>query len=207
MNFLITTHHNRLTRHERIKQELQDWDYIPILAPDWKMFKHTDLNPKQYKQQSLTLAYYQACQTAVFMEVDYFTIVEDDIEFTSVTPLGCDGPPPEGWDLIFATRTNHNQESAETEDINHVDYDRVISNWWETPFTRWSISFANEFIDHIEAKLEQGLWLGHVDHELMKLCETGKYKFYGSKHKTAIGLSNTDQDVMDKAGSINLDVI
>lgn len=202
--FLITTHHNRDTRHERIKRELLGLDYTPILAPDWKMFRHTSLNQKQYKHMSLTLAYYQICQTAVFQELDKFIIIEDDLHVVDESLLQeLISNPPGDFDLCYLTRTDHNRESAVTKPYN-TNFERVASNWWETPITMWTARFAQKFIKHIEAKLEEGLWLGHIDHELVKLCETSV--FYGSIHQTAIGLSNIDQSLMDYAGSISMEV-
>lgn len=211
MYFLITTIHNQPTRWDRIQKHLADSlqgeQIFPVLAPDWKMFTHTDLNPKQYKQQSLTLAYYQICQTAVFLELEDFIVMEDDIQIMDPDRLfDLAVWMPENFDLVYLTRTDHNHRSAETQP--HDEYfDKVIRNYWETPITAWSISFAKKFINHIQSKLESGLWLGHIDHELLQLCETKKYYFYAAKDKIAVGLSNIEQSVMSKEGSITLDVI
>jgi hypothetical protein len=208
--FLITTIHNQQTRWDRIKTHLADLikndQVFPVLAPDWKMFEHTDLNPKQYKQQSLTLAYYQICQTAMFLELDDYVVLEDDVKivhpdqvFDALVQM------PEDFDLCYLTRTTHNQESAETT-YHDQNFDRVHANYWETPITAWSQHFAQKFVEWIQNKLQNGLWLGHIDHELLQMNDTGKYSFFAVRDMIAVGLSNSDQSEMSKEGSITFDV-
>ena len=211
MYFLITTIHNQHTRWARVKahleQTLGEGEVYPILAPDRDMFKHTTLNPKQYKQQSLTLAYFQAAQTALFLGLDDYVVLEDDVLISHENELfDLEVFMPENFDLVYLTRTKHNSESAEVLPYDQY-FDIVVGNYWETPITAWSIKFAKEFIAHVQSKLKESLWLGHIDHELMKLCETKKYYFYASKQQVALGLSNVEQSEMSKEGSIHLDVI
>lgn len=208
MAFLITTTHNASTRWPRIKDELMDQgiDVFPILATDYNLFKHTDLNTAQYKQQSLTMAYLTACQTAVYLGIDQFTIFEDDVKVIDPNQLDMTMLNyPDQFDLCYLTETDHNQKSAKTYTVDE-NWQKILGNWWETPATLWSIRFAKVFIHHIENKIKSGLWLGHVDHELMKLCESGEFNFFGSRHRTCIGLSNSEQTEMSVEGSIHLDV-
>jgi hypothetical protein len=179
---------------------------IPVVATDWKLFIHTSLNPKQYKQQSLTIAYYQVCQTARFMGLDRFVMLEDDLQITDRDGFIDRMIYREEFDLCYLTRTRHNQEGAKTSPHNDL-FDKVNSNWWETPATLWSAKFAERFIDHIEAKTNEGLWLGHIDHELDKLNQTGEFMFLGSTKQVAIGLSSTEQTVIPTEGSIYLDTL
>lgn len=188
--FLITTHHNKDTRHEYIREHLFRYDFIPILATDWRFFTHTSLNDKQYKQQSLTMAYYTACQTAIFMQIDEFMIFEDDVCVTSKFILDeLLIQLPEDFDLCYLSRTRHNIESAVLTPYDEV-FSRVKGNYWETPATVWNIYFAEAFITHIESKINHGLWIGHIDHELMKMNELGLFKFYAPNEQIVIGLSS-----------------
>lgn len=203
--FVITTHHNRLTRHGFIKQELDKarLSYYPILAPDYNLFKHTQIEQNQFKRQSLTLAYYQTCQTAIFQGHERFIIMEDDCHIYDDTKLirSLDYIPPDAA-LCYLTRTEHNRLSAKTVACNEF-FDLINSNWWETPITLWTDFFAHYFISYISRKITESPWLGNIDHELVKITESGLFKVYGAVHKTVIGMSNTDQIMMSKEGSIS----
>jgi len=206
--FLITTHHNKDTRHRYIKEHLKGVDYIPILAPDWKMFRHTGLNDKQYKQQSLTLAYYQIAQTALFLNLKEFTIMEDDLNITDWKMLDeLYENIPEHFDVCYLTRTDHNIASAMVKEYSH-HFSKIVNNWWETPITHWSERFARNFVFHIEQKLEEGLWLGHVDHELLQINYKGSVNFYGSNFQIAQGISTSKQPgLIGFEGSICNDLV
>lgn len=119
--------HNRNTRWEHLTQvienlELQTDFYVhPILATDWRIFEYSTLKPQQYKHQSLTLAYYQICQTAVFSQQSQFVIVEDDLTITNLRKfLELIMFEPEDLHLCYLSLTKHNQESAYTEPHNHL---------------------------------------------------------------------------------------
>ena len=181
-------------------------DFTPhfILAPDWKMFKHTELNPEQYKHQSLTLAYYQACQTAFFFNADPFVIIEDDLKIThfgNFEHISRYDVMPNDAHLCYLSLTKHNQESAIVEPHDHL-WNKVKANYWETPATLWTIEMAQKFIDHIEKKLEKGLWLGHIDHELMKMHMEQKLNFYCPVEQCCFGLSSEPEKAK---GIISLD--
>lgn len=204
--FLITTHHNRETRYDYIKDHLYSFNPIPILAVDWKLFQYTNLNSKQYKHQSLTLAYYTACQTAVFADMEEFIIFEDDVQITSNMLLDqyLDSLPHD-FDLVYLAYTKHNAEGAITKPYNEY-YATVIANYWETPATLWSIDFAKKFIQYIESKLEKGLWLGHIDHELLKILTEQRPKYYCLTEPLVIGLSSEPEkapQTIDLSNSIS----
>lgn len=204
--YLITTHHNKDTRHEYIKDHLYSFDVVPIMASDWRMFKHTNLNEAQYKQQSLTLAYYTSCQTAVFCDLEEFMILEDDVHIynkflfdSALESL------PHDFDLVYLAYTKHNAEGAITKPYNEY-YATVIANYWETPATLWSIDFAKKFIQYIESKLEKGLWLGHIDHELLKILTEQRPKYYCLTEPLVIGLSSEPEkapQTIDLSNSIS----
>lgn len=201
--FLITTHHNRETRHDYIKDHLYSFNPIPVLAVDWKLFRHTNLNPEQYKQQSLTLAYYTACQTAVFADMEEFIIFEDDVQVSSnLLLVQYLDSLPHDFDLVYLSRTKHNIEGGVTKPYSD-HYSIVVSNYWETPATFWSIEFAKKFIDYIENKLESGLWLGHIDHELMKILKESKPRFYCLNEQIIIGLSSEPEKAPEKLNLTN----
>lgn len=203
--FLITTQYNELTRWEHAKRELSACgiSYFPILATDWRMYEHTTLSPAQYKHQSLTLAYYQACQTAVFLGLKEFMIFEDDILVKDRLELyHVIHNPPKYFDICFLTRTEHNKIAAETIPYDSA-YDLIKGNWWETPATMWSEKFARTFIHHIHSKLHGQLWLGHIDDIINDFIKAGAGYFFGAKAQTIIGLSNTEQDIISREGSIS----
>jgi len=211
--YAITTHHNRETRWEHLRGLVYQPDYlfpvnfIPVLAPDWRLFKYTDLKPDQYKHQSLTLAYYQICQTAVFSQQSQFVIVEDDLNITNLRKfLELIMFEPDDIHLCYLALTKHNQESAYTEPHNHL-WNKIIANYWETPATLWTIEMAQLFIDWIEKKLESGLWLGHIDHELLQMHETLKLNYYCPVEQCCYGLSSEPEKakgIISLEGSISV---
>lgn len=200
--FSITTWDNRERRWDNLKREVMgymDGDMHPILATDWRVYTHCGLSEHKAKHLSLALAYYQIAQTAHFEGLSRYIVVEDDICFqkTFPTPIA-----PGDFDLIYLTKTSHNQHAVTQ--AYDADYALIKSNWWETPITLWSAAFAGEFIAWVRAKLQQGLWLGNIDHILMQMNDTGKYRFYGSTRKVAVGLSSEPEyGNMDLTGSIS----
>jgi hypothetical protein len=206
--YAITTHHNRNTRHEHLTQlienlELETDFYVhPILATDWRIFEYSTLKPQQYKHQSLTLAYYQICQTAVFSQQSQFVIIEDDLNITNLRKfLELIMFEPDDIHLCYLALTKHNQEAAEVEPYNHL-WNKVKANYWETPATLWTIEMAQKFIEWIEKKLEKGLWLGHIDHELLQMHETLKLNYYCPVEQCCYGLSSEPEKAK---GIISLD--
>jgi len=204
--FLITTQHNRESRWERITNLLENHEieFAPILAPDYRLFLHIGLTDQQSKHQSLTMAYNQVCQTAIFMGLDNFIVVEDDLKILDMDTLYeslRQSNLPHDFDLCYLTKTTHNQ-SAITKAYNK-HFRRIQSNWWETPITLWSQDFAKTFCQHMEQKTSVGLWLGHIDHELVQMNEKGA-KMYGATYQTCIGLSNSPQNEMSLEGSITV---
>lgn len=188
--FLITTHTNT-DRHQRILDELHyadwtDFECMAILATDWRLFTYAGLTETEAKHQSLTLAYRQCAQTALLFNIDYYLVIEDDLHVIDPFELRSNiDNLPEPFDLCYLTRTEHNRLSGYTKShCNH--FEQVIAHWWETPITAWSKRFAQRFEDHISHKLTEKLWLGHIDHELLKLNQGFHF---GSIHKTAVGLS------------------
>lgn len=210
--YAITTHHNKETRHKHLITVIEnleldtDYSVYPILAPNWKMFKHTNLSPEQYKQQSLTLAYYQICQTAVFNQDFQFVIIEDDLIIINLAKFSeLITYEPYDMHLCYLSLTKHNQESAIIEPHDHL-WNKVLANYWETPATLWTIEMAKKFIDHIEKKLETGLWLGHIDHELMKMHLEMKLNYYCPVEQCCFGLSSEPEKakgIIDLKGSIS----
>jgi len=208
--FLITTHHNQHSRWAYIKPHLQDMGitYTPILAPDYRLFRW-HLDETQLKHQSLTLAYYQISQTAIFENLSQYAVIEDDVNLIpqfKLAMFNLQNSLPEDYDFCYLTQTEHNKEAAITSPVN--DYIcKVESNWWETPLTLWSRKFAEAFREHISEKLDQELWLGHIDHELVKLNATGKFQMYGATQNTANGLSSArhlqQAQLIDFQGSIS----
>ena len=209
--YAITTYHNRETRWKHLKSIINelDEDFFTntILATDWKMFKHSKLLREQYKQQSLTLAYYQACQLAIFNNHFRFVIIEDDLKidyFIRFSTLARFLPPNDAH-LCYLALTAHNFESAIVEPYNRW-WNKVVANYWETPATLWTIEMAKKFIHHIEKKLETGLWLGHIDHELMKMHTELKLNYYCPVEQCCYGLSSEPEKakgVIDLTGSIS----
>lgn len=213
--YAITTHHNKETRHKHLTSVIEnlelDTDFYvhPVLAPNWKIFKYTNLSPEQYKQQSLTLAYYQICQTAVFNQDFQFVIIEDDLIITSLFKFTkLIAREPDDVDLCYLSLTKHNQESAIVEPHDRL-WNKVKANYWETPATLWTIEMAQKFIDHIEKKLESGLWLGHIDHELLQMHETLKLNYYCPVEQCCFGLSSEPEKakgIISLEGSISAKV-
>lgn len=211
MHFLITTIHNEKTRWDRINDHLNDVftdEFIfPVLATDTRILSHTAIKTEKIKHQSLTMAYYTICQTAIFLKLEDFTILEDDLLIVKKDELhDLFVLMPEDFDLCYMTRTDHNNRSAKTKPYNE-HWDTVVANWWETPITTWSNKFAHDFCAHIQNKLKDGIWLGHIDHELVQMVNTRRYKIYGAVTQTAIGLSNVKQVEMSKEGSITSDMV
>lgn len=189
--FLITTWHNRVSRHDYIRHEAAEslpfCDQIhPVLATDYNVFMRAGLGQKQAKHLSLTLAYQQIAQQADFMKLERYIVIEDDLRVTdrpalweSVEHL------PDDFDVVYLTRTKHNDECADT--VPYSDYFELIKgNWWETPITLWSGAFAKRFNDHIMDKAKEHIWTGHIDHVLVNL-NAGKH--YGAKRSVGVGLS------------------
>jgi len=213
--YAITTHHNRETRWEHLigiiyDNDLDDgdpFDFFPVLAIDYNLFKHTNLLPEQYKHQSLTLAYYQICQTAVFSQQSQFVIIEDDLNITNLRKfLELIMFEPDDIHLCYLALTKHNQESAYTEPHNHL-WNKIIANYWETPATLWTIEMAQLFIDWIEKKLESGLWLGHIDHELLQMHTSLKLNYYCPVEQCCYGLSSEPEKakgIISLEGSISV---
>lgn len=200
MTFLITTHHNSHTRHNYITEHLSEINYIPVMALDWQMFRYTDLTESQYKHQSLTLAYYQIAQTAMFQDIQHYTVMEDDLNVIDWAIMKQQFP--KDFDLCYLTMTDHNKEAAQVEPYS-PHFNRIIGNWWETPITEWSLKFATRFVEHIQFKLSHSLWLGHIDHELIKL---NRGHHYGSTRQMAVGLStNKESGIISLVGSISGD--
>ncbi len=207
--YAITTYHNRETRWSHLNGVINDLeeDFFVniILSTDWKMFKHTNLSPEQYKQQSLTLAYYQACQMAIYDDSYQFVIVEDDLQIDNMDLFRELIDSVFEFNLCYLSLTKHNQESAIVEPHNHL-WNKVIANYWETPATLWTIEMAQLFINHIEKKLEKGLWLGHIDHELMKMHVEQKLNYYCPVEQCCFGLSSEPEKakwIIDLTGSIS----
>lgn len=198
--FLITTIHNRDSRWQYIRQHLYEngIEYTPILAPDFSFIPEETV--KRAKHISLTLAYYQIAQTAMFEGLLNYMVIEDDIN------LSQDGHSdileairftPEDFDLCYLTKVQQNHD-AQTRPYNeHLD--RIIGNWWETPATLWSLKFAEAFCKEIASKQVLGS-IGNIDHELLKMNDTGKYNFFGAKKNTANGLST----IREKAEGLNI---
>lgn len=194
--YLITTLHNQHTRWQYIKGHLDELgiDYTPILAPDFRQYLHAGLSETQAKHLSLVMAYYQIAQTAEFEEIDEYVVMEDDVQIGDYPLLKSlikmfDVVGGSSFDLVYLTQTEHNRLSAVTTPMAAPYFNRIRANWWETPITMWSARFAHAFIGLISMRLTSELWLGHIDHILNQMNETGKYKFYGSNHNIANGLS------------------
>lgn len=211
--YAITTYHNRETRWKNLKWQIERirntilffQELKTIIATDWKMYRHTNLSPQQYKQQSLTLAYYQACQMAVYDDLYQFVIIEDDIQISDILLFNDLVDDHFEFDLCYLSLTKHNKESAIVEPYNNL-WNKIVANYWETPATLWTIEMAKKFIHHIEKKLETGLWLGHIDHELMKMHTELKLNYYCPVEQCCYGLSSEPEKakgVIDLTGSIS----
>lgn len=137
-------------------------------------------------------------------------IIEDDCFINNRLELDiATAIPPDGFDLVYLTSTDHNKTAAITQEHDWRLF-KVVSNWWETPVTLWSGKFADSFISYIEQKLNVSLWLGHIDHELMKLNETGNFAFYGVRENLADGLSSSRSKAPESIsfdGSISDDIV
>lgn len=204
--FLITTIHNQESRWEYIKSHLHSLDmiYFPILAPDYRLFLYGGLTEQQAKHQSLTMAYLQIAQTAIFQGIERYIVIEDDVSLNEGFEqnfLDLIRSLPEDWDFLYATKTEHNRQAGKTIPVN--DYIcKVIADWWETPITVWGRrmieSFNEKMTYKIGNKVDGELLLGHIDHELLKICEEGKLNFYGAEKNLANGLSTARHLANDK---------
>lgn len=213
--FIITTLDNKQARSKNVEQIGIEsaLTYEIVIAPDWRIFKHTSLNPEQYKQQSLTLAYYNICLKAMYLEPEQFVIFEDDAHITDSELFFEKGLELRRlmamYDKIkfaYLSRTDHNIESAHVRDeFESYGWQTVVANYWETPATLWTLDMAKIFVEYISKKLEQGLWLGHIDHELQKIMIEQKLTYLCPKDQFIVGLSSykTPPVEFDRTGSIS----
>lgn len=189
--FLITCWSNRKSRHHYIKREADESlsfckQVIPVLATDWKLFTYCGIDEKKAKHLSLSLCYQQIAQQALFMGLERYVVIEDDLKVLDKSALWESVENlPETFDVVYLTRTKHNAECAVTVPHNR-HFDLIKDNWWETPITVWSSSFARRFNEHLMEKVQEGIWTGNIDHILVQLNH-GRH--YGAKTTTAVGLS------------------
>lgn len=198
--FLITTAHNEHTRWDHAKSQMLGLTHIPFLAPDYRLFQFAGLSEKRAKHQSLTMAYLQIAQAAIFAGESQYMVVEDDISF-------CPGfedemiktidSTPKDWDFLYLTQTPHNKEASKIIPVN--DYIcKVIDNHWETPITVWGERLIKTFNERMMQKLNEDIWTGHIDHELLKICQEGTLNFYAATKNLANGLSTVRHLASDK---------
>ena len=213
--YIITTLENQPARGQnviRLDNQISGYlnDANIIIAPDWRIFKHTELTEKQWKHQSLTLAYYNICMRQLYWGSATFVICEDDLhifnpkDFTQHTLDFSDTYHKTGADFGYLALTDHNIQSAQVEEFNGL-WNQVKANYWETPATIWTQKMARIFVDHISAKLEKGIWVGHIDHELLQIHLVHKLLFLCPKTQFCAGLSTykTPPVEFDRSGSIS----
>lgn len=204
--YLITTIHNQETRWQHAKREMEGLTFIPVLAPDYRVFMYGGLTEQQAKHQSLTMAYLQIAQTTLFNGETQHMVVEDDISFLPIfeeVMIKMIDSLPADWHFLYVTKTIHNQEAAKTIPVNNYVC-KVLDNWWQTPITLWNYPLIEYFVYYISNKLAKELWLGHIDHELVKICQTGQFIFYGAEKNIANGLSSENGEEFEafKKGSL-----
>lgn len=213
--YIITTLENKPTRGENVRlldSQLSERHSLidVIIAPDWRIFQHTSLNPEQYRQQSLTLAYYNICMRQLYWGLAVFVIMEDDLhifdqnKFTSHLFDFEDSYHKIGAEFGYLSLTDANIEGAQTEELTFT-WNKVKGNYWETPATIWTQKMARIFVDHISEKLKTGLWLGHIDHELQKIMIEQNLTYLCPKSQFCAGLSSYKNPPVefDKTGSIS----
>lgn len=205
--YLITTIHNRETRWEYIRNHLNGIGVVftVVIAPDYRLFQYAGLTHQQAKHQSLSMAYFQIAQAALFDGHTKYLVFEDDVMLNDNFEqdfLSAINSLPEDWDFFYGTKTEHNRECGKTAKVNDLVC-KVKKDWWETPVTLWGERIIPYFVQYISNKLDQNLWVGNIDHELLKICEEGKLNFYASEKNLANGMSSSQEDNVFKIGCIS----
>lgn len=213
--YIITTLENKPTRGENVRKMDAKLSQVCspveiVIAPDWRIFQHTSLNPEQYRQQSLTLAYYNICHRQLFWGSNTFVICEDDLHFFDFNQFIASVHDFDSSfhkyvaEFAYLSLTDANIEGAQTAPVND-NWNRVQGNYWETPATIWTQKMARIFVDYISKKLELNLWLGHIDHELQKIMIEQKLTYLCPTTQFSAGLSSyaTPPVEFDKTGSIS----